>query len=137
MRERPRYVKLLAVSLVLMVTAAAAYAVLLRPLHELIIGSGALVLGVWGVRAILLGTALAVVTLVDLVLQNCSLVTIAVPTVLCRTDQRRGHIGRGLDHGLSAAEIGELITHVAFHAGRPVAVDPNQVARQVFDARRT
>jgi 4-carboxymuconolactone decarboxylase len=56
---------------------------------------------------------------------------------LCRTDQLRDHISRGLDNGLSEAEIGELITHVAFYAGWPVAVNAAQVAKQVFDARGT
>ena len=56
---------------------------------------------------------------------------------LYRTDQLRGHIGRGLDNGLTQDEIGELITHVAFYAGWPVAVNAAQVAKQVFDARGT
>ena len=66
-----------------------------------------------------------------------SLITIAVLAALYRTDQVRGHIGRGLDNGLSEEEIGELITHVAFYAGWPVAVNAAQVAKQVFDARGT
>ena len=65
-----------------------------------------------------------------------SLITIAVLTALYRTDQLRGHIGRGLDNGLTDQEIGELITHVAFYAGWPVAVNAAQVAKQVLDARR-
>ena len=64
-----------------------------------------------------------------------SLITIAVLTALYRTDQLRGHIGRGLDNGLSEEEIGELITHVAFYAGWPVAVNAAQVAKAVFDER--
>ena len=51
--ERPRYLRVLAVLLVLLIGAAAAYSVLLRPPEDLIVNSGALVLGVWGVRAIL------------------------------------------------------------------------------------
>jgi 4-carboxymuconolactone decarboxylase len=66
-----------------------------------------------------------------------SLLTIGVLTALYRTDQLRGHIGRGLDNGLSEEEIGELITHVAFYAGWPVGVNAAQVAKQVFDARGT
>ena len=64
-----------------------------------------------------------------------SLITIAVLTALYRTDQLRGHLGRGLDNGLTEEEIGELITHVAFYAGWPVAVNAAQVAQQVFAAR--
>ncbi len=64
-----------------------------------------------------------------------SLITVAVLTALYRTDQLRGHLGRGLDNGLTQEEIGEIITHVAFYAGWPVAVNAAQVAQQVFAAR--
>ena len=64
-----------------------------------------------------------------------SLITIAVLTALYRTDQLRGHLGRGLDNGLTEEDIGELITHVAFYAGWPVAVNAAQVAQGVFAAR--
>lgn len=65
---RPLYLKVLTVLLILLVSAAAAYAVFMRPLNELVISSGALVLGVWGVRAILLGANLPGFTSVDLAL---------------------------------------------------------------------
>ena len=64
-----------------------------------------------------------------------SLITIAVLTALYRTEQLRGHIGRGLDNGLTEEEIGELITHVAFYGGWPVGVNAAQVAQQVFASR--
>jgi hypothetical protein len=63
---RPEYLQILTVFLVLLVSAAAAYAVFLRPLSELVINAGALVLGVWGIRAILLGSNVAGFTVVDL-----------------------------------------------------------------------
>src|SRR5262245_30567085 len=66
--ERPRYLRVLAVLLVLLIAAAAAYSVLLRPLDDLIVNSGALVLGVWGVRAILVPVNLPFLTAVDLAL---------------------------------------------------------------------
>jgi hypothetical protein len=50
--ERPRYVRVLAVLLVLLIASAAAYSVFLRPLHDLVLNSGALVLGVWGIHGI-------------------------------------------------------------------------------------
>ena len=54
----PLHARLLAVLLVVLIAAAAAYAVLMRPVHELAISSGGLVLGVWGIRALLTpGTA--------------------------------------------------------------------------------
>ncbi|OAI39207.1 4-carboxymuconolactone decarboxylase [bacterium SCGC AG-212-C10] len=64
-----------------------------------------------------------------------SLITVAVLTALYRTDQLRGHIGRGLDNGLTEEEIGELITHVAFYAGWPVGVNAAGVAQDVFASR--
>ncbi len=65
--ERPLHERVLAVLLVLLVAAAAAYAVFMRPLNDLVINSGGLVLGVWGIRSILSpGTASR--TLVDLTL---------------------------------------------------------------------
>ncbi|MGE3271612.1 MAG: hypothetical protein AB7P40_22870 [Chloroflexota bacterium] len=64
---RPLHERVLAVLLVLLVAAAAAYAVFMRPLHDLVINSGGLVLGVWGIRSLLTpGTASR--TLVDLAL---------------------------------------------------------------------
>jgi hypothetical protein len=78
---RPLYLKVLTVLLVLLVSAAAAYAVFLRPLNELIIGSGALVLGVWGVRAVLLGGSLPGITAVDLALIVVMLFLLATITV--------------------------------------------------------
>jgi 4-carboxymuconolactone decarboxylase len=65
-----------------------------------------------------------------------SLITVAVLTALYRTDQLRGHIGRGLDNGLTEEEIGEVITHVAFYGGWPVSVNAAQVAQQVFASRK-
>jgi hypothetical protein len=66
--ERPRYLRVLAVLLVLSIAAAAAYSVLLRPLGDLLASSGALVLGVWGVRAIIVPVNLHFQTAVDLAL---------------------------------------------------------------------
>ena len=65
-----------------------------------------------------------------------SLITIAALTVLYRTDQLRGHIGRGLRNGLTKAEIAELIQHMAFYGGWPVAVNAFNVAGQVFAAEK-
>jgi hypothetical protein len=51
---RPLRLKLLAILLVMLVSAGAAYAVFLRPLDQLVLSAGSLVLGVWGIRSILL-----------------------------------------------------------------------------------
>jgi len=65
---RPPYVRVLAVMLVLLIASAAAYSVFLRPLPDLVINSGALVLGVWGIRAILTPSSINYITAVDLAL---------------------------------------------------------------------
>jgi hypothetical protein len=63
--EHPRYIRVLAVLLVLLMTAAAAYSVFLRPVEDLLINAGALVLSVWGVRAILTPGNLFYLTAID------------------------------------------------------------------------
>jgi hypothetical protein len=64
--ERPRYLRVLAVLLVVLIAAAAVYSVLLRPLEDLVVNSAALVLGVWGIRSILVPITLHFRTAVDL-----------------------------------------------------------------------
>jgi len=66
--ERPPYIRVLAVMLVVLIAAAAAYSVFLRPLHDLVVNAGALVLGVWGIRAILTPSNIYYITAVDLAL---------------------------------------------------------------------
>jgi hypothetical protein len=82
--SRPLYLQVLTVFLVLLAAAAAAYAVFLRPLDQLIINAGALILGVWGIRVILIGTTLPGLTALDLALWSVILfllVTITVRTL--------------------------------------------------------
>jgi hypothetical protein len=64
--ERPLYLRILAVLLVLLVALASAYAVFMRPLNDLVLNAGALVLGIWGVRAILVPMPWTWLTAVDL-----------------------------------------------------------------------
>jgi hypothetical protein len=72
--------QVLAVLLVVLVAAAAAYAVFMRPLQDLVLNSGALVLGVWGIRNILTpGTAYR--TMVDLALSAVILFLLGAITV--------------------------------------------------------
>jgi ABC-type multidrug transport system fused ATPase/permease subunit len=80
--ERPIYLKILTLLLVLLVTAAAAFAVFMRPLSDLVTSVGALVLGVWGVRSILVGTtAVPGQTAVDLSLSVVMLFLLMAITV--------------------------------------------------------
>ena len=64
-----------------------------------------------------------------------SLITIAALTALHRPNELRLHIGRGLDNGLSRAEISELVMHMAIYGGFPVAVEGMRIAREVFEER--
>jgi hypothetical protein len=66
--ERPQHVRVLGVLLVLLVAAAAAYAVFWRPLQDLVLNAGALVLGVWGIRAIITPSNFSHLTAIDLAL---------------------------------------------------------------------
>ena len=49
------------------------------------------------------------------------------------TDELRGHLRRALDNGVTKEEIGGMITHLAFYAGWPTAVNAGRVAQEVFD----
>ena len=112
---RPLYLQILTVLLVLLVTAAAAYAVFLRPLDQLIINAGALVLGVWGIRAILLGSGLTGITAVDLSLSLVILfllVTMSVRTLWLLEEQSGVRLLRRPPAQQPAAGIGEPPNYV-------------------------
>ncbi len=64
-----------------------------------------------------------------------SLIVVAALTALYRTDQLRAHVGRALDNGVTRDEISEIITHMAFYAGWPCAVNAAAVTKQVYDER--
>jgi 4-carboxymuconolactone decarboxylase len=68
----------------------------------------------------------------DLSKRDRSLVTVAVLAALYRTDEMRGHMQRALDNGVTETELKGLITHVAFYAGWPCAVNAGRVAVDVF-----
>jgi hypothetical protein len=65
---RPPYLWVLTILLVTLAAASAAYAVVMRPLPELAVSSGAIILGLWGIRAVLTAGGPAIVTAVDLAL---------------------------------------------------------------------
>ncbi len=69
----------------------------------------------------------------DLSKRDRSLITVAVLTALYRTEELRGHMQRALDNGVTEDEIKGLITHLAFYAGWPTAVNAGRVALEVFD----
>jgi hypothetical protein len=65
---RPAYLEVLAIVLVLLITISAALALFTRTVNELALGVGGLILGVWGIRSILMPTSLSTVTAIDLAL---------------------------------------------------------------------
>lgn len=69
----------------------------------------------------------------DLSKRDRSLVTISVLTALYRTEELKGHLQRALDNGVTKEEIGGMITHLAFYAGWPTAVNAGRVAIEVFE----
>jgi 4-carboxymuconolactone decarboxylase len=64
-----------------------------------------------------------------------SFATVAALTALGRSEQLGIHISRALDNGVTREEIGELITHLAFYAGWPVAMSSAKIATAVFEER--
>jgi 4-carboxymuconolactone decarboxylase len=64
-----------------------------------------------------------------------SLITVAALVALNRSEQLRGHLVRALDNGVTKDEIVELITHIAFYGGWPVAMTAAQIAKEVFEQR--
>ncbi|MBA4707973.1 carboxymuconolactone decarboxylase family protein [Aquitalea aquatica] len=51
-----------------------------------------------------------------------SIATVAALVALYRLEQLPFHLQLAMDNGVSRAELGELITHLAFYAGWPAAV---------------
>ena len=62
-----------------------------------------------------------------------SLITCAALVAMNRTEQLSGHLERALNNGVTPDEIGELITHLAFYGGWPVAMSASLVAKDVLE----
>ncbi len=69
----------------------------------------------------------------ELTKRDRSLITVAVLTALYRTDELRGHMKRALDNGVTQDELRGMITHLAFYAGWPTAVNAGRVALEIFE----
>ena len=61
-----------------------------------------------------------------------SLITVAAMIALNRPEQLRSHLQRARDNGVSKDEVVEMITHLAFYAGWPNAVNALAVAKETF-----
>jgi hypothetical protein len=61
-------VRIVTIVLVILISASAIFALGLRTLHELVLGIGGIILGIWGVRSVVVQTEIPDVTLIDLIL---------------------------------------------------------------------
>ena len=66
--QRPAYVKILAVLLILLISVSGGIALLRRDVDDLLLGIGGLILGIWGVRSVLVSQPLPGVSAIDLAL---------------------------------------------------------------------
>lgn len=71
----------------------------------------------------------------ELTKRERSMLTIATLIATGRLDPLRSHLEQALDHGVTPAEISEVMTHVAFYAGFPASVSAALVARPLFEER--
>jgi 4-carboxymuconolactone decarboxylase len=61
-----------------------------------------------------------------------SLITVAAMIALNRPEQLRSHLQRARDNGITKNEVVEMITHLAFYAGWPNAVNALAVAKETY-----
>jgi 4-carboxymuconolactone decarboxylase len=64
-----------------------------------------------------------------------SLITLAALIALRQSDQMRSHFEKALDNGVTAEEIGEMITHLSIYAGFPAAISAALVAKPLLIER--
>lgn len=65
-----------------------------------------------------------------------SIATLSTLIALHRTEQLPFHLRRARDNGITDAELVELITHLAFYGGWPVAFSALDVLRRLDDGSR-
>lgn len=65
-----------------------------------------------------------------------SFITVTTLIATGKAEQLRTHLALALDNGVTPAEIGGLITHLAFYTGWPNAVSAVGVADEVFQQRK-
>jgi hypothetical protein len=75
--RRPLYLPVLTMLLVVLIGTAAVYSVRTQPIPQLFLGLGGLILGVWGIRGVLLAGGPPYVTAVDLLLSGVILILLA------------------------------------------------------------
>jgi 4-carboxymuconolactone decarboxylase len=71
----------------------------------------------------------------DLTPRDRSLVTVSALVASGQVAQIPYHLNRAMDNGLTQAQAGEVITHLAFYVGWPNAFSALPVAKDVFEKR--
>jgi 4-carboxymuconolactone decarboxylase len=71
----------------------------------------------------------------DLAPRDRSLVTVSALIATGQFAQLPAHLNRGLDNGLTTAQVSEVLTHLAFYAGWPNVFTAVPVVKDVFDSR--
>jgi len=71
----------------------------------------------------------------DLAPRDRSLVTVSALIAAGHMAQMSYHLNRAMDYGLTQAQAGEVITHLAFYAGWPNAFSAATTAKDVFATR--
>jgi 4-carboxymuconolactone decarboxylase len=62
-----------------------------------------------------------------------SLITVATLIALYRTNELPFHLKYALQNGVTRDELAEMITHLAFYAGWPVASTAVGIVRKIFE----
>ncbi len=62
-----------------------------------------------------------------------SLITVAALVANYRHEQMPSHMKRALDNGVTAGELAEMITHLAFYSGWPCSVTAAGILGTVLD----
>ncbi len=64
-----------------------------------------------------------------------NLITVAALTALYRPEQLPHHLNAALDDGITAEELGEVMTHLAFYVGWPAAASGASMTKDVLEKR--
>jgi 4-carboxymuconolactone decarboxylase len=71
----------------------------------------------------------------DLAPRDRSLVTVSALVASSQVAQIPYHLNRAMDNGLTQAEAGEVLTHLAFYVGWPNVFSAMPIAKEVFEKR--
>ncbi|WJE01958.1 carboxymuconolactone decarboxylase family protein [Streptomyces antimycoticus] len=61
-----------------------------------------------------------------------SIATVAAVVALYRPEELPAQLRRAVDNGVTPAELGAIITHIAFYAGFPAAISASAIAARTL-----